>query len=258
MTDVVARTVTEIAAAGDLPVWEQPEWREHFPWLLQGTTGRGDGEAEFDLGLYGGQPVVMVMERWERLLVRSAMPMAVHSRQVHGASLQVHEGSSGSGLLIGSGHDGHLTREPGVLLTVSIADCIPVFIVDAEARAVALVHAGWRGVAAGIVEAAIERLARWDAGAPRRLWLHCGPSICGRCYEVGPEVHAAVRPEREAPSAPQPIDLKAAVAARVVRAGVAAERVTVSAHCTRCGGGGFFSHRGGSSGRQMGLLGIRR
>ena len=144
-----------------------------------------------------------------------------------------------------------------MLLTVAVADCIPVFIVDAEGRAVALVHAGWRGVAAGIVEAAIGRLVRWNPGAAGHLWVHCGPAICGRCYEVGPEVHAAVRPEQEAPAGPAPIDLRGAVAARVVRAGAGAERVTVSAHCTRCGGDDFFSHRGGSSGRQMGLLGIR-
>ena len=257
MTEAGGRPVAEIPAAGDLPVWVHPEWRERFAWLLQGTTGQGRDEEPFDLGLYGAQPVGTVMGRWDRLLSWSGMPRAVHSRQVHAADLRAHGPAAETGLLIGQGHDGHLTREPGVLLTVAVADCIPVFIVDAEARAVALVHAGWRGVAAGIVEAALARLVRWNPEAESRLWLHCGPSICGQCYEVGPEVHAAVLPEGRVPAGPEPIDLAAAVAIRAVRAGAGTERVTVSAHCTRCGDDEFFSHRGGSSGRQMGLLGIR-
>lgn len=257
MSEPGARVVAEVPAAGELPIWEHPEWRERFPWLLQGTTGRGGGEEPFDLGLYGPQPIGPVMARWERLLSWSAMGRAVHARQVHAADLRSHGPAAEAGLLIGSGYDGHLTREPGVLLTVAIADCIPVFIVDPDGPAVALVHAGWRGVAAGIVEAGITRLLSENCQAAGRLWLHCGPAICGRCYEVGPEVHAAVRPGREPPSAPEPIDLRAAVATRAVEAGVGAERVTISAHCTRCGDDDFFSHRGGSPGRQMGLLGIR-
>jgi copper oxidase (laccase) domain-containing protein len=96
----------------------------------------------------------------------------------------------------------------------------------------------------------------WDS-SPEKLWVHCGPAICGECYEVGPEVHAGVRPDREPPTAPTPIDLRAAVAERVLAMGVPAEQVTISAHCTRCGSPDFFSHRAGSPGRQMGILGIR-
>lgn len=242
---------------GEMPVWRHRGWRERFPWLIQGTTGRGDAAVPFDLGLFGEQPVGAVMGRWGSLLAWSGMPRVVHSRQVHGADLLVHGSAAESGLLVGSGHDGHLTREPGVLLTVSVADCIPLFLVDAEARVVALVHAGWRGVAAGIVESAIERLLGWRPDARGDLWVHCGPSICGRCYEVGPEVHAAVHPDRPPPAGPAPIDLASAVVERVTRAGVGEERVSMSDRCTRCDAGEFFSHRGGSAERQVGLLGIR-
>jgi copper oxidase (laccase) domain-containing protein len=75
---------------------------------------------------------------------------------------------------------------------------------------------------------------------------------------VGPEVHAAIHPDREPPAAPTPIDVRAAIAGRALRLGLRPGHVTVSTHCTRCGPPDFFSHRGGSSARQMGVLGIRR
>jgi copper oxidase (laccase) domain-containing protein len=129
--------------------------------------------------------------------------------------------------------------------------------VDPDHQAVALLHAGWRGAAAGIVERGINRLADSWGAAPERLRLHCGPAICEACYEVGPEVHAAVHPDREPPPGPAPIDLRQAIARRAVGLGLRAEHVTVSAHCTRCGAPDFFSHRGGSPERQMGVLGVR-
>ncbi|HEU0055313.1 MAG TPA: laccase domain-containing protein, partial [Longimicrobium sp.] len=116
---------------------------------------------------------------------------------------------------------------------------------------------GGGGRGGGITERGIERLAHGWQADPARLWVHCGPSICGACYEVGPEVHAAVHPDRPPPAAPTPIDLRAAVAARAIALGVPASQVTVSPHCTRCGPPDFFSHRAGSAGRQMGVLGIR-
>jgi polyphenol oxidase len=251
------RALAETTTHADLPLWIHPEWQARFPWLVQGVTGRGEGEEPFDLGLFGGNPVGEVLARWELLRAATGMQRIVHSRQVHGAELRAHGPGDEPGLLIGSGHDGHLTRTPGVLLTVSIADCVPVYIIDAAQRAVALVHAGWRGVAAGIVERAVERLRLWR-GAGEEVWLHCGPAICGSCYEVGPEVHAAVMTGAAPRQVPTPIDLRAAIAARAAVLGIQPERVTASAHCTRCGPGSFFSHRAGSSGRQMAVLGVRR
>lgn len=257
MTDRFGRRVEERPAPGDLPLWHHPEWSERMPWLVQGVTGRGDEAEPFDLGLFGREPVGAVLGRWERIRRGAGMRRVVHSRQVHGAELRSHGPGEESGLLVGSGHDGHLTRAAGVLLTVSVADCAPVYLVDARRRAIALVHAGWRGVAAGIVERAIERLRAWGDDSGEELWLHCGPSICGACYEVGPEVHAAVNPGVPTPVEPTPIDLRAAIVNRGASAGIAVERCTLSVHCTRCGPGAFFSHRAGSPARQMAILGIR-
>lgn len=251
------RIVAEEEVPGDVPLGVHPEWAERFPWLVQGTTGAGAPEEPFDLGLSGAQPVGPVLERWRRLRARAGARTVVHARQVHGAEAWVHRERGAPGITVMDGVDGHLTDLAGLLLTVSVADCVPVSVVDGTRRAVALFHAGWRGAAAGIVERGVRLLGEAYGCDPADLWLHCGPAICGECYEVGPEVHAALRPERTPPASPTPVDLRAAIAARIREAGVAAERITLSAHCTRCGPGRFFSHRGGSPARQMGVLGIR-
>ncbi|HYJ78519.1 MAG TPA: polyphenol oxidase family protein [Longimicrobiaceae bacterium] len=240
-----------------MPLWVHPGWQERFPWLVQGTTGRGTGAEPFDLGLAGAQPVGEVLPRWRKLRAATDAQVVAHSRQVHGAAVCVHRGESAPGILLMDGFDGHVTARPGLVATVGVADCIPVSVVDPEHRAVALLHAGWRGVAAGIVERGMELLAREWASRPAQLWVHCGPAICGECYEVGPEVHAAIHPRREPPPIPAPIDLRAAVAERVAELGIPAAQVSLSRHCTRCGPPDFFSHRGGSPARQMGVLGIR-
>jgi hypothetical protein len=251
------RTLAERLLPGEVPLWVHPEWEARFPWLVQGTTGRGTDEEPFDLGLSGVQPVGRVLDRWRALLAATEMQTAAHARQVHQADIWIHRETGSPGILVMDGFDGHVTDRPGVLLSVGVADCVPVSVIDPETRVAALVHAGWRGTAAGIVERAINRIIESWQSAPERLWLHCGPAICGVCYEVGPEVHAAVNPNLPVPSTNTPIDVRAAIAERALGLGLPAEQVSVSEHCTRCGAPDFFSHRGGSKARQMGLLGIR-
>ncbi|MQA88937.1 MAG: hypothetical protein GEU90_01700 [Gemmatimonas sp.] len=247
--------VKEVLDVGDLPLWRHPDWVTRFPWLAQGTTGRGTDTEPFDLGSFGDVPAGTLMNRWHRLLRGTGQQTAVHSRQVHGVEVAEWVEPIPPGLLYVSGYDAHLTNRLGVLLSVSIADCVPVFLVAEQSRALALAHAGWRGAAGSIVEKVIGGLSRMSGEAPETFWLHCGPAICGVCYEVGPEVHAGVHPFREVPSAPKPIDLRAAIASRAIAAGLLSERISVSGLCTLCGPSDFFSHRGGSAGRQMGVLG---
>ncbi|HEX2091402.1 MAG TPA: polyphenol oxidase family protein [Longimicrobiaceae bacterium] len=256
-TQAPPRVVTEVLAGGDVPLWVHPEWAEEFPWLVQGTTGAGSPDDPFDLGLAGRQPVGPALDRWRRLRAAAGARTVVHARQVHGAEIWRHRERGAPGIAVMDGFDGHITDLSGLLLAVGVADCVPVSVVDPERRAAALVHAGWRGIAAAIVERAVDVLVEEYGCAAERIRLHCGPSICGECYEVGLEVHVGVRPGCTPPGAPAPVDLRAAIAERAVGWGVAPEHVTVSAHCTRCGPGSFFSHRGGSSARQMGVLGVR-
>ena len=177
----------------------------------------------------------------------------VRSRQVHGASVRLHEDLPPGEAVAGEG-DGHLTRQPGLLLTVTLADCVPVFVADPPHRAVALLHAGWRGTAAGVLEAGLAAMDRAFGSAPGNLFVHLGPAICGECYEVGPEVFEALGDAP--PPGPAPIDLRGAIRRRALAAGIRADRLTVNAECTLCGDGRYFSHRRGDTGRHRGFIGI--
>jgi polyphenol oxidase len=219
-----------------------------WPWLVQGTTGRGDGEA-FDLGLFGSSPVGATLRRWRALRNVTGMARVVHSLQVHRARILDHDGPE-QGMVIAEGFDGHTTTRRGVLLTVSVADCVPIFLVAPGRGRIVLLHGGWRGIARGILGAGLVRLD----SAVETVHIHLGPAICGPCYEVGPEVHAALG--LEPPSSNTPVDVRAVLAHQAVAAGVPPGNVSVSEHCTRCGVG-FFSHRGGSAARQLGILGLR-
>jgi copper oxidase (laccase) domain-containing protein len=86
--------------------------------------------------------------------------------------------------------------------------------------------------------------------APRELLVHCGPSICGSCYEVSPDVFAALTGRTV--DRPTSVDLRALIANHARALGV--REITISASCTRCDNDRFFSHRAGDTGRQLGVL----
>ncbi|MEX2194725.1 MAG: polyphenol oxidase family protein [Thermoleophilaceae bacterium] len=164
------------------------------------------------------------------------------SRQVHGADLAEWEEPPSGGEL--RRVDGHLSAERGLPLLVLVADCLPVAL--AGGGRVAMLHCGWRGLAAGILERALDRFDEPPAAA-------FGPAIGPCCYEVGPEVLAAFEPLAGVAEG-RMLDLKA-VARRTLDAnGVAL--VEDAAHCTSCRPDLFFSHRrdGGVTGRQGGLV----
>lgn len=206
-----------------------PGWDVSLPWLEAGTTWRGR------------DPLAM---GWTSV---------VRSRQVHGAVTRLHAALPAGESVVGDG-DGHVTRSAGLLLTVTLADCVPVFVADPAHRAVALLHAGWRGTAAGIVERGLAAMAGAFGSDAGGLFVHLGPAICGECYEVGPEVFEAL--DEPAPSAATPIDLRGVVRRRALAAGVGAGRLTVSRECTLCGDGRYYSHRRGDTGRHRGFIGI--
>jgi len=247
-------TVAEVPVE-DPPALVHPAWRTAFPWLIQGTSRRGDPDHPFDLGLFSdASPAGAVLERWEQLRRSSDAARVVHAHQVHGTAVRYHTGGD-AGLHLAEACDGHATSDPGILLAVTTADCVPVFVVDPVRRAVALLHAGWRGAAGGILEEGFAVMAARAGSRAADVHVHFGPAICGSCYEVGPEVFQALG--LPVPDGPTPVDLRRALAFRAAAAGAHAERITVSCHCTLCGGSGLFSHRGGDRGRQVGFLGIR-
>jgi purine-nucleoside/S-methyl-5'-thioadenosine phosphorylase / adenosine deaminase len=140
--------------------------------------------------------------------------------------------------------DGHLTDLPGVGLLILGADCLPVAL--AGPGRVAMLHCGWRGLAAGIVERAVARFAEPPAAA-------IGPGIGRCCYEVGSEVLAAFE-ELDGVASGRMLDLPAVARARLEASGVS--RIEDVDLCTSCRADLFFSHRrdSGITGRQGGLV----
>ncbi len=195
------------------------------------------------------EPVRVVLGRWAML--RAALGPAggrfATASQVHGSTVVVHDGAW-RGWLRGEAADGHMAPHGDMSMAVTVADCTPVFLAH-PSGAMALLHAGWRGVAAGILGVGVRSLVTLGFAAGD-LHLHLGPSICGQCYEVGPEVHLALTGRRL--SQPSPIDVRAVLADQARALGL--RHITTSVDCTRCTAGRYFSHRGGDAGRQLGVM----
>src|SRR5207247_11301301 len=169
------------------------EWSERYG-VVAGITARGRGVS---LGLWSEENVRQVMSRWRalRAAFRPAFPAVVLSHQIHGTSVQWHHQGQ-EGWLSLDGVDGHATGTPGVLLTVTVADCVPIDLVVPKKRVVALLHAGWRGTAGGMLEHGVALLRREAFVTAQEIVMHCGVGICGACYEVGFEVLERLTPDR--------------------------------------------------------------
>ena len=182
--------------------------------------------------------------------------------QVHGATVAaIGSGERGRGAAspetVIAETDGLLTSTPGVALFVSFADCVPVCLAGERADgtpAIALVHAGWRGVAGGIIGEAARGLRR--NGATLRAAV-VGPSICRRCFAVGAEIGERFSSLLPGSYREGRVDLWAVAVAQLGAAGLASGDVLVSGTCTSCDQR-FYSHRrdGGLTGRQAALAWI--
>ncbi|MEP6619935.1 MAG: polyphenol oxidase family protein [bacterium] len=210
------------------------------------TTGRAAGS----FGTASDEPVKSVMARWSALRTRVGGSRLATATQVHGANILMHEGEW-RGWLRSDAADGHLSPRRGTAMAVSVADCVPVFLAHPSGAA-AVLHSGWRGTAARITEGAIH--AFFSLGMPHsELYLHCGPAICGGCYEVGADVHAQLT-GRDTGKA-EMVDLRALIADHARAMGV--RHISLSALCTRCDNDRFYSHRAGDAGRQLGVITAR-
>lgn len=244
----------ERAEPGAVPRFVLDEWRSRFG-VVAGITGRGDGAGRgFDLGLWTEAPVRDVMQRWTAF--RSEEPGfhgVVLGMQVHGDRVLWHEQAAGWSQV--DGVDGHATAAPGVLLTVTVADCVPVYLHCPRTRAVALLHAGWRGTAAGILEAGVALLEARSGASRAEMAMHCGVGICGDCYEVGPEVLEAVGLRGDG-RGPWLLDLRERLQAQGEALGLG--EVSRSDWCSAHHRPLFYSHRksGGSDGRMVAYIGM--
>ena len=139
--------------------------------------------------------------------------------------------------------DAHLTDRPGDLVAVRTADCVPVLLASAQGRCVAAVHAGWRGLVAGVIQAAVH--AMQQRGTPP-IAAAIGPCIGVDAYEVGPEVAEQFPPAHlmRRPGAQRPhLDLRRAAADGLLALGLSATDIDVSTACTHRDADDLFSYR---------------
>jgi polyphenol oxidase len=201
------------------------------------STGAGDGHE------HGPRRRAEICERL-------GLRWLCSSRQVHGRAVHVVERVSGAaGAPVAIDADGHATALPGVGMMVLSADCLPVAL-GCEG-AVAMLHAGWRGLAAGVLEQGV--LALRELGGEGEIVAVVGPGAGVCCYEVGAEVHRALGGAHRAGAN---IDLRAIAHERLALAGVG--RVRDAPACTVCDER-FFSYRreGARAGRQAGVAWLR-
>jgi len=241
------------------------EWREGegTRWLeasLPGATAAfstrrgGVSEAPFDglnLGVFTEDERESVLDNRHSLAAALGFPpeKVVIAHQVHGAELVAHPGPQVPSPFVSPDSaipqvDGHLTAEPALPLLVFVADCVPVAL--SGPGGVAMLHCGWRGLAAGIIARGVEAIAATDAAI--------GPSIGPCCYEVGDEVLGAFAGLGGGIAAGFRLDLPEVARRLLGAAGV--DRVESSGLCTSCEPELFFSHRrdAGRTGRQAGLV----
>jgi polyphenol oxidase len=211
----------------------------------------------------------------------------IHSsliRKVHAMDVQ---GNEMPAVLKG---DGLMTDEPGVILGIQTADCIPVLLADRKNRAVAAFHAGWRGTLARIVEKGVGRMRLEFGSKPENLLASIGPGIGQCCYAVGEEVQqefasqfaygselfrevydsdpvkekypmlflTARAPGHSAIGPGIHLDLAEANRRQLLAAGLKKQAIFMTGQCTGCHTDRFFSHRTerGFTGRMMSVIGI--
>ncbi|MBM3269370.1 MAG: peptidoglycan editing factor PgeF [Candidatus Sericytochromatia bacterium] len=219
-----------------------------------------------NVGMHSGDAGDRVRENRERFRVAGAFDrvwIAVH--QVHGPDVAVVDDA---GRADREQADAVVCGARGVPVAVYTADCTPILLADRHGRAVAAIHAGWRGTAAGVVARAIESLARQFDVAARDLVAAIGPAARRCCYEVGEEVVAALeqadpgptRDDREGWQAVGPrrphVDLPVLVRRQLRAGGVPAEFIYASGICTLCRADLCFSYRrdGQASGRMVSVV----
>jgi YfiH family protein len=217
------------------------------------TRAGGISAPPFDslnLGILTDDERDAVLENRRRLaaVLGLAPERVAIGRQVHGAELAFHEAPQQPPFFAEPDAaiaevDGHvIAAEPGLAALVFVADCLPVAL--AGPGGVAMLHCGWRGLAAGILARGAEAVGATDAAI--------GPGIGACCYEVGEEVLAAFADLGPGIASGRMLDLTEVTRRLLARAGV--ERVEAAGLCTSCGEELFFSHRrdAGRTGRQGG------
>lgn len=229
---------------------------------IQAITAKNAG----NMALHTGDEPREVVFRRDRFLasLRLQLRDLVAADQVHGTqTLLINRKMKGNGAFSPvdaiPGTDALITRDKGVVLSVFTADCLPIFIHDPAAPAVAVVHAGWRGVIGNIAGKTIAEMAADFKTDPAAYRVGIGPSICGNCFQVGADLaekFARLYPETvRRDQFGYHVDLRMAAAVTLRDAGV--KSISVIPVCTACEEESLFSYRAAAAaGRMMGIIAL--
>jgi YfiH family protein len=304
--ELTGPTPVPVIAPNGVPVLKIPAWdkgRRKIPWLWHGFSTRqgglsrayssDDAQAELNLGLTASDNRETVIRNRQMLIEAvtgdSSTPL-VTLRQIH-SSVLVLGGSEAANWESPHKGDGLMTDQPGLLLGVQTADCIPVLVADRRRQVVAAFHAGWRGTVKRIVESGVGRMRLEFGCRPEDLTAAIGPGIGACCYAVGDEVLSSFESQfvyagelfhevysidpvrtkypmlfltQRAPGHSNigpslHVDLVEANRRQLLAAGLKANSIHATGGCTSCHRELFFSHRAshGHAGRMMSVIGIR-
>ena len=289
----------KLRRAGRLQILEAPSLAR-LRWLVHGFSTRPGGASDLEggralnLGFTEWDSRENVIENRKKFLasidatkMRLVTLLQIHSdisHRIDALNAEADETPQGDALF---------TREPGILLAVQTADCVPILLADTKQRVVAAIHAGWRGTLRRIAAKTLGRMQMEFGTRPEEVVAALGPGISRCCYEVGSDVarefHAqfpnargwfdgpfdalasgendpnwlpwlTMRPPGHPPPSPRVnLDLIAANRAVLADAGVPVHQISASGFCTACRTDLFFSYRRErSTGRLMSAIGIRK
>ncbi len=236
-------------------------WRQKYPGLRIGFTARGLGQRQTNgnLALHIEDDVHQVLDnrRYLSMINNQSLDAMTCAMQTHGKKIvEVTDENRGSGALDLATSipdtDGLITQLPDTMLTLFFADCVPLFFLDPEHRAIGIAHAGWRGTVQNIAAEMVLKFQELYGSNADNMRVVIGPSIGPCCYQVDQKVMDAVTEQLPnevhlVAKADGPehyrLDLKKMNQILLEQAGIMSAHIEVSHLCTSCNVHHFFSHR---------------
>ncbi|KAA6233279.1 peptidoglycan editing factor PgeF [Chlorobium phaeovibrioides] len=257
---------TNPSAAPKRPKFRVPEIFRHTHSLLALETTRNGGVgtgpySSLNLGSNTDDNPDSVRRNTELLFSEAGIDSSrtVRSQQVHGTEI-LHATSPGAL----QGYDAFITDTENLFLLIATADCYPILLFDPLNRAVAAIHAGWKGTAGHIAPQTVESMRRAFGTRPETLLASIGTGISGEAYEVSLDVAkqfpaSCILPPATTGAGPR-LDLGAANRMQLEEAGVSSASIESSPFCSFRDTGSFFSHRrdNGITGRMLSIIGLNQ
>ena len=198
---------------------------------------------------------------WQSISLEEMLPADVKTfstKQVHGDVIAILEDKGEKCFaptkdLIEA--DAFITNQAQLACAIRTADCVPLLMCDPQQRVVAAVHAGWRGTAENIAVKTVQKMCTVYGCEPENILVAIGPSICGSCYEVGPEVVQAMQNLGYKNPSQTHVDVTEVNKFTLLQAGVKAANIELLNVCTKCSGKPLASYRrDGSGARQVSFI----